>query len=211
MNDLSADAALIADASLIVRARFVEAADSFAHVSVRGVAPSTASGFWPAMTSDQVDGEYRERYRPSSAAISRMEEVMQGWLLDHVAEIEHRILIVRWSACLAVPRMVGSFRSFCKKTGRNRTTAERRMDVAFSSVASRLLKGVRLLHEPDWSRVMPMLPDWGTDIDMVAERVAERVYFSRSDDAKPTDQPEIRDFSWAEERNEARRKRAVNG
>lgn len=206
MTELSEDAALLADTVLFVRARFIEAADSFAHVQVSGTRPSVASGFWPAMISETVDGDYVSRYRPSPGALSRMEEVMHHWLPDYIGDAEQRVLVLRWSASIAVPKLVGSFRSFCKKTGRNRTTAERRADVAFYSVASSLLKGVKLLREPDWQRVMPMLPEWGSEIGMVAERVTERHNHWRADDARPTDLPESRNFTWADDRNDRRRR-----
>lgn len=192
MIDLTAEAALVADTSLLVRARFVEAADTMAHVSVRGTRPSETSSFWPAYTPEMIDPDRGPRYRPSSAAISRADEVMQDWLLDFLPDQEHRILTARWAACLAVPQMAGSFRSFCRKSGRNRTTAERRIDVAFQGIARKFLNSSRLLRDPDWSRVMPMLPEWGSEIDMVAERVTERMTYWRAEDAVPVHRPEVR-------------------
>lgn len=205
--DLSERAALIADMSLVVRARFVEAADTLAHMQVRGTRPAETSGVWPAVPT-VVDQDYRAPYRPNPAAISRMEEVMQRWLLDFVMDQEHRVLLGRWSASLAVPRIVGSFRAWCKKTGRVRRTAERRVDAAFQAIAAALLQNAQSLQHPSWQRVSPLLPEWGRDIDMVAERVAEqRETYWRADDAKPTDLPEERDMEWAERQN-ARRQAA---
>ncbi|WFU89483.1 hypothetical protein QA644_10805 [Rhizobium sp. CC1099] len=44
-EDLTEDAAQIADASLIVRARFVEAADTLLHIDVRGLRPASLRAF----------------------------------------------------------------------------------------------------------------------------------------------------------------------
>lgn len=46
-NDLSQHAAEVADLSLIVRARFVEAADTMVHLDVRGVRPDRMRSLWP--------------------------------------------------------------------------------------------------------------------------------------------------------------------
>lgn len=208
LNDLNEAAAILADAAIIVRARFVEAADTMAHVQVRNLRPDVTRSLWPAMTPEQVDGDYRSRYRPSNASISRAEEVMQGWLLDFVPEEEHRMVAVRWSMCLATPKWSGSFGSFCKKTGRVRRTAERRVERTFQSVASALLNNARSLHEPDWGRVSQLLPKSDTHFGMVAERVAERQTHWRADDAKPSDLPEYRDTGWAQDQNRRRRVRA---
>ncbi|WP_416355542.1 hypothetical protein ACLNGM_14990 [Aureimonas phyllosphaerae] len=206
MTDLTIEAAELADIEIIARHRFVEAAETMAYLQVRGTRPSDKSGTWPGV-ADIVDGDYLERYRPSAAAISRAEEVMQDWLLDFVADQEQRVVACRWAASLAVPRIAGSFRSFCKKTGRNRTTADRRVNLAFQSVASGLRKLAKPLREPDWSRTGPLMPDWATDFDMVAERVAERQTAWHAPNARPTNQPEMRDTSWADDQNRRRRER----
>jgi hypothetical protein len=71
-EDLTESAAQIADASLIVRARFVGAADTLPHVNVRGLWPAALKAFWPEHALDYK--EVRLRYRPSASAISRAEE-----------------------------------------------------------------------------------------------------------------------------------------
>lgn len=83
---------------------------------------------------------------------------MYGWLLDYVGDDESRILVGNWSMCTAAPRLAGSFRQLCKKTGRSRSTAERRLDHAFERVALAILKNAQPLQGPSWSRVMPMMP-----------------------------------------------------
>ena len=70
-SDLSIHAAEVADASLIVKARIVEAADTFAHMDVRGFSPATLRTFWPASPPDSQGYGYNEvkvRYRPSASA-----------------------------------------------------------------------------------------------------------------------------------------------
>ncbi|TCU10443.1 hypothetical protein [Rhizobium sullae] len=117
LEDLTESAAMIADASLIVRARFVEAADILLHIYVRGLRPASLRAFWPEHVLDYK--EVRLRYKPTSSAISRAEEVMYRWLLDYVKDEDRRVLLGKWSMCLAAPHIAGSFRDFCKKTGAN--------------------------------------------------------------------------------------------
>ncbi|ENN87837.1 hypothetical protein RHSP_47988 [Rhizobium freirei PRF 81] len=127
-EDLSQQAAEIADLSLVVRGRFVEAADTMVHLDVRGVRPDRMRTLWPEVLPEPMDhADIRVRYRPSAAAISRAEEVLQDWLRIHVRDEERRILLSRWSVCLAAPYVAGSFRDFCARTGRVRRTAERRI------------------------------------------------------------------------------------
>lgn len=164
-DDLTDTAATVADASLIVRARFVEAADTMLHIDVSGIAPARLKAFWPEHVMEY--NEIRLRYRPSAEAISRAEEVMYGWMLDHVPDDERRIILSRWSLCMAAPHIGGSFRNFCKETGRSRSTAERRLIHAFSRVAEAMIKIPQSLQVPNWSRVMPMMPNSATDLDKV--------------------------------------------
>jgi hypothetical protein len=164
-DDLTEDAATIADASLIVRARFVEAADTMLHIDVSGIAPARLKAFWPEHIQDY--NEIKIRYRPSSEAISRAEEVMYGWMIDHIEDDERRIILSRWSLCMAAPHIGGSFRTFCKETGRSRSTAERRIIHIFSRIAEAAIKIPQSLQAPNWSRVMPMMPNSATDLDKV--------------------------------------------
>ena len=190
--NLNETLAQIADVELLLRARFVEAADTYASIGADGVHPMGDRSVLAGLVIGEPSDDKPVRHRPSAAAISRADEVWQQWLLDYVPDVEHRVLLMRWAASLAVPRIVGSFRSFCKKTGRNRTTAERRIDKAFHSIASDFVKNAKSLREPDWHRVVPMLPEWGRDIGMVAERVSQRSpSFWRADDAKPTHRSDL--------------------
>lgn len=93
---------------------------------------------------------------------------MYGWLLDYLETDEERILLGRWAVSMAAPRIAGSFRQFCKKTGRSRSTAERRVDHALERVALSILKNAKSLQGPSWPRVMPMMPNQRIDLDKVA-------------------------------------------
>lgn len=202
MIELSEDAALVADVMQIVRARFIEAADTSEHADVQGLRPSKVRSVWPSFPGETIGGHHvgyrsvgnRVQFRPSREAISRADEVMTVWLLDPGLTEEQRTLLVRWSRSLACPKKAGSFRSFCQKSNRSRSTAERSLFVAVQHIARRLLKSAELLQEPDWSRVMPMLPKSGIDFATVADRVAERrETFWRAQDAKPTNRGDLRD------------------
>lgn len=185
------EAAALADLITIVKARFIEAADTMAHLDVRQLRPAKIRSLWPAIQVETVGigGHHpgygingnQVRYRPSSKAISRAEEVMYGWLLDHAGDDESRVLVGNWSMCCAAPRLAGSFRQFCKKTGRSRSTAERRLDNAFERVARQILKNAQSLQGPSWSRVVPMMPNQRIDLDKLAT-----VTHWMADDAKPS-------------------------
>ncbi|MHC2297879.1 DUF6362 family protein [Rhizobium mongolense] len=186
-EDLTESAAQIADASLIVRARFVEAADTLLHVNVRGLWPAALKAFWPEHALDYK--EVRLRYRPSASAISRAEEVMHGWLLEYVKDEDRRVLLGKWSMCLAAPHVAGSFRDFCKDTGRIRRTSERHLQNEFQRISSELIKFPQSLQESDWSRVSPMMPNSATDLDKVRTSVAKHDLHHLMDGANPVYDP----------------------
>lgn len=168
--------AALADLIIIVKARFIEAADTIAHLDVGRLRPSKERSLWPSFPGETVGGHHvgygtngqRVRHVPSSQAISRAEEVLYGWLLDHLETDEERILVGRWAACLAAPKIAGSFRQFCKKTGRSRSTAERRVNLALERVALAILKNAQSLQAPSWSRVVPMMPNQRSDLGKMA-------------------------------------------
>jgi hypothetical protein len=168
--------AALADLITIVKARFIEAADTLAHMDVRQLRPNAVRSLWPAYMTENVGGHHpgyaingnHVAYRPSSKAISRAEEVMYGWLLDYVDDEDCRRLVGKWSVCQATPSRAGSFRSFCKKIGLSRSTAERRVDRAFKAVAAAILKNAQSLQGPNWSRVMPMMPNSRIDLGKMA-------------------------------------------
>ncbi|MFU0507388.1 hypothetical protein [Pseudaminobacter sp. NGMCC 1.201702] len=188
--------AALADLIMIVKARFIEAADTMVHLDVGQVRPAKVRSLWPAFQTDNIGGHHpgygingsRVTYRPSSQAISRAEEVLYRWLLDFVETDEDRVLLGKWSICMAAPRVGGSFRKFCKKTGRSRSTAERRVDRAFKAVADAILKNAQSLQGPNWSRVMPMMPNQRMDFGKMAS-----ITRWMAPDAKPQHIPEMLD------------------
>jgi hypothetical protein len=208
-DDLSQRAADIADLSLIVRARFVEAADTMVHLDVRGIRPDRMRTLWPEVLPEPTDhADIRIRYRPSAAAISRAEEVLQEWLRVHVRDEERRILLSRWSVCLAAPHVAGSFRDFCARTGRVRRTAERRIQGEFQSLAGALLAIAPLLQEPDWSRIAPMMPNSPGGAERVKPPASRHKTHWLPDDARPVfdaASPELAELAKRLERENRRR------
>lgn len=208
-DDLSLRAAEIADLSLIIRARFVEAADTMVHLDVRGIRPDRMRTLWPEVLPEPMDqADIRVRYRPSAAAISRAEEVLQEWLRVHVKDEERRILLSRWSICLAAPYIAGSFRDFCGRTGRVRRTAERRIQSEFQSLAGALLVISPILQEPDWSRIAPMMPNSPGGIERVKPVAPRHKTHWLPDDARPVfdaASPELAELAKRLERENRRR------
>lgn len=208
-NDFSHRAAEIADLSLIVRARFVEAADTMVHLDVRGVRPDKMRTLWPEVLPEATDrSEIRVRYRPSAGAISRAEEVLQEWLRTHIRHEERRILISRWSVCLAAPHVAGSFRDFCARTGRVRRTAERHIQNEFHNVTVALLVTSSILQEPDWSRISPMMPNSAGSFERVKPTVTKHETHWLPDDARPVfdaESPELAELAKRLERENRRR------
>ncbi|WP_404861847.1 hypothetical protein [Georhizobium sp. MAB10] len=183
------DAARIADVGMIVLARFVEAADTVAHMDVRLVRPGQPRTIWPEHWKEHP--ENMVSYRPSRAAISRYEEVMHDWLPGLIRNEEQRVLAAKYAMCLAAPGIAGSWRKFCKESGRNRSTADARRLAAFQSVAGQLIKNAQLLRDPDWSRVMPMLPKSAIDLDRIRDRASEadRPPYWRAEEHYPLKMP----------------------
>lgn len=217
MRDISDDAAIIADMIPWVKARFVEAVDTDEHVSTKLDRPPPVRSFWPASQSVGADTDpIPQVWRPDASAISRSHEVMHGWVLDFLEDEEQRRLVLAWASSLANPKRYGSFARFCKKSGRVRRTADRRLAQAFSIVAALIRKSGKSLQAPDMRRVSTLTRFSDREVDMVAEVVSQASFEShdgigawRADDAKPADLPEERDFSWAMDRSERRRQRTM--
>jgi hypothetical protein len=208
-SEISEEAAQVADVSMIVRARFVEAADTMLHIDVSGLRPAVLKGFWPEHILDYK--EVKLRYRPTASAISRAEEVMYGWLLEYVSDEERRVLLGKWSMCLAAPHIGGSFRDFCQKTGRIRRTAERWLLGEFQSISSAVIKSDQSLHEPDWSRVSPMMPNSAIDLDKVRTPAAKHDMHWLPADARPFHDPDSPELAALIKRlTKANRKRRGN-
>jgi hypothetical protein len=208
-DDLSGVAAAAADLSLIVRGRFVEAADTMVHLDVGGVRPALPRTLWPDIRPEAGDDAgQRRRYRPDAAAISRAEEVLQDWLLAHVRDQERRVLLLRWSVCLAAPQIAGSFRDFCSKTGRVRRTAERRLQAGLMTLTESLLAIGRSPAEPDWSRISPMMPNRSSNHDRTGVPPVKHGHHWRAEDAGQPfdpDSPMLAELAKRLERGNRRR------
>lgn len=188
--ELSEELAAISDMSIIVKGRILEAADTIAHMDIGGLRPSRVKTYWPAITPDPAAygyNDFKVPYRPSSDAISRAEEVSYEWMLKYVHDDERRIILGKWAMCLAVPRISGSFREFCKKTGRVRRTAERRIDTQIIEISAAIRKNAQSLQGPNWFRTSPMMPNQATDLDKMGT-----VTHWMSDDAKPSGHSHLR-------------------
>lgn len=216
MKDISEDAALIADMMIVVKARFVEAIDTDEQVSTRLECPPAVRSLWPATQSIGSENDpVPNIWRPSALAISRSHEVMHGWLIDFVPDLEHRRLILAWSASMARPKKYGSFARWCKKSGRVRRTADRRLLSALSIVAALIHKNGKSLLAPDWNRVSTLAQVSGMELGKVRERASEASFESRNGigswravDAVPTNDPDNQDFTWAEQQADRRRRMA---
>jgi len=128
----------------IVRARFVEAADTERRLPRGGGGQGSP---WPAYTYSFEDkagwgterlAEDREmrlrRIPPTAAAITRHDEVM-GWTANLIDDEKRRRIVWAWAWC----RLTGSsFSARCKKNGWVKVTAYRRLTECFSNVAAHL-------------------------------------------------------------------------
>jgi Domain of unknown function (DUF6362) len=208
-DDLSERAAAVADLSLVIRGRFIEAADTMIHLNVRGLRPDLPRTLWPDVVAEPTDhSDIRVRYRPNAAAITRAEEVLLGWLLTYVSDQERRILLSRWSVCLAAPHIAGSFRQFCKRTGRVRRTAERRIHSEFQNVAKMLSAILPAPQEPDWSRISPMMPNAANGQERTRMSETKHETHWLAEDAKPVfdaGNPELEALAKRLERENRRR------
>jgi hypothetical protein len=170
-------AARVADLVPIVRARFVEAADTMFHIDLRNLRPGYPRSLWPEIQPEPMDSiEIILRHRPTAAAITRAEEVLYEWL-PAVQDDQRRILLGKWSLCLAAPHVHGSFREYCARNRLVRRTAERHLFREFQRVAERGIKIAQLLQEPDWSRVSPMMPNSDTDLDIIRRATVKHDLF----------------------------------
>lgn len=202
--DISELMAEVSDMSLVVKARIIEAADTIAHMDISGLRPVGMRSYWPAMTPDPNSYGYNDfivPYRPSRDAISRAEEVSYGWMLQHVLDDERRVVLGKWAMCIAVPRLVGSFREFCKKSGRVRRTAERRIDAQIIGISAAIRKNSQSLQAPNWSRVSPLMPNQASDFHKLA-----KVTHWMAEDAKPSGHEHLRQPINDPERSHSRRK-----
>jgi hypothetical protein len=166
----------------IVKARFLEAANTDDRLPRARLAPGTSSGFWPEYFPTREDkngwgtlrlAEDREmRFRripPSAAAIHRHTEVMD-WVRTILTDPEHRVLVWHWA--FAGAREHWSFGRWCRNTGRVKRTALRRLERAFDLIAAEFRRKGLFPTLPDAKWVFQIEGENGTHFDIVGEESA---------------------------------------
>ena len=206
--------------AITVRDRFAEAAEVERRLPHERSGPSQKLGYWPefqASFEERVGwGEKRlaeerelrfRRLPPSSAAISRYEQVLCVWTPEYLYNENERRLVWYWAFCASGGK---SFAAVCRKKGWVRRTAYARLDRLFERVAGDLVNDRGMLssisHLEDCTGFGSIASISGTlansDLDDIP--VSPR---SWSDGPASVDQPEIRDFTWAEKQAEREAKR----
>jgi uncharacterized protein DUF6362 len=159
----------------MVRARFVEAADTERRMPYSGVSGRT--GFWPEYTHtfEEMNGwgtkrlaqerEFRlRRIPPSSGAISRFEEVLE-WAANRIDDEDRRRLVWAFAHCRAGEQ---SFSDKCAREGWNRIVSYRRLNAIFQRIAIELTNAGVLLQLPDEQWGLQEHAIRGTNSDMAA-------------------------------------------
>jgi hypothetical protein len=154
----------------IIRARFVEAVDTESRLPLGG--GSSSAGFWPSYVHSFEDmngwgskrlAEEREmrmrRLPPSSAAISRHEEVMT-WTSTLIRDERRRRLVWAWARCR---HREESFGEWCQEHGVVRMTAYRHLSATVERISRILNNEGVLLRLPDEKWVLQERPVSGTD------------------------------------------------
>lgn len=206
--------------AIAVRDRFAEAAATERRLPHEKAGPSEKMGFWPEFraTFEDMTGwgskrlaEERElRFRrlpPSSAAISRWEEVLCIWTPDYLRDEKERRLVWYWAFCASGGK---SFAAVCRKKGWVLRTAYARLDRLFERVAGDLVNDCRFLSDTsdlqDCTGFGFNAFISGTLNELSGEDIPVSPRFW-SDGSASADHPEIRDFTWAEKQAEREAKR----
>lgn len=155
---------------LIVKARFLEAADTDDRLPSARLKPQAASGYWPEYhpTFEDMAGwgtqrlaEDREmRFRripPSAAAIQRHGEVLD-WTRLLIDDPERRKIVWAWAFCCARER---SFGKWCRDTGRVKNTALRRLERVFDAIAREIRGSGDQPTLPDEKWLLRICPETG--------------------------------------------------
>jgi hypothetical protein len=153
----------------IVRARFIEAADTDRRMPGGGGAGK--SGYWPQYVHSFEDmngwgtkrlAEEREmqmrRTPPTAGAISRYLETLR-WTAELVADENRRRIIWEWARCQTSSR---SFAEYCRREGLVKMTAYRRLGGAFQAISQKLINNSALLRMPEEKWVLPNPPNTGS-------------------------------------------------
>lgn len=176
---LDLDAVRFSELCLIVRARVIEAAETMTYIYVKDAYPGKLKSFWPAHQYDYCVETPRNYYRPDASAITRAEEVFYDWF--PLLPDEARPKLCAYAFCLAAPRKYGSIKQYCKKQNYSRSTFDRFITKVIQALAQKKCKSSKMLHLPNWKRVMTLMPNSCIKIDKIAT-----VTYWRTDDAKPS-------------------------
>lgn len=210
--------------AITVRDRFAEAAATERRLPHEKAGPSEKMGFWPEFraTFEDMTGwgskrlaEERElRFRrlpPSSAAISRWEEVLCVWTPDYLRDEKERRLVWYWAFCASGGK---SFAAVCRKKGWVRRTAYARLGRLFERIAGDLVNDCRFLSDTSDLQDCTGFGFNAFIAGTLNELSGEDIPVSPrswSDGSASADQPEIRDFTWAEKQagREAKRRQKL--
>jgi len=144
----------------LIKARFVEAADTERRLPAARLAPSAASGWWPEFKYSVADmngwggkrlSEHRQdfwhnaRLAPSAGAVSRHEEVLT-WTADFIHDEMRRRLVWLWAFCTATDR---DFSAALRSKGIARSTAYDRLNKLWARLEVDFRKEDLLLRSPD--------------------------------------------------------------
>lgn len=202
----------------VVLARFIEACDVERRMVVKG-GPSSGNA-WPtyyydkddmAGWDDQAIQDNLERWQgrkvTKSPELTRWEECFYHW--TPMIPEARRVLIWRFAQCQSNG---GSFSEWCRNKGIVRQTAYNRITRILETLAEQFAKEARRLLEPD-AKFYRQSGDvrYVGDNSMntcVATNYTPKAW--RSEDAVLADHPELRDFSWADNRVSRRAAKLLN-
>jgi hypothetical protein len=125
------------------------------------------------------------------------------WL---VTDEDNRKALLNWAKAKAGGR---PFKHWCKKNGIHEETGRRRKDRALGVISAHLIRIKSQNDAIDVLALLPTPPFFEHISDNISRHIEEPKPGTWMDDLafSPVEHPEVRDFSWAEKRNEARRQR----
>lgn len=196
----------------LIKARFVEAADTERRLPAVRIAPSITSGWWPEFKYSVADmngwggkrlSEHRDQFwanarlAPSAGAVSRHEEVL-SWTADHIHDEARRRLVWLWAFCTAADR---DFGAALRSRGIARSTAYSRLSKLWARM-ERDFRNVALpLRFPDDKWIGHKTGSSAISCGMIGRESDNAPPISQShwkDDEALEDRPDLRDFSWAQ-------------
>lgn len=206
-----------------VTARLVDAADIVRRMP-DNARPKGFGSAWPTfvhMFEDRVhwsaerhkdDADARLRARaPDSREVTRAEAV-ERWLIEHVKRDKDRVTVSAWAMCKAgaaieyqakgKTRRTRSFSVWCQHVGHvSRDTAYKYRDRAISDIVF----ATEGISDTFGTGDEGLQPDgiFGTSDDNMDGPASPKAWMA--EDARPTDNPDSRDLTWAAKQAERRR------